>query len=685
MTHLNTEKPTLTWNAADLAACRRGQTVGLHERGGVTKGVTLIDRELIQDEIGGTVHAPTDISCEIVEGDVWVKKELHLDSAYARGAELCFCADILEPKTRDKGLRATLNGVSLRYTCVRNLPRPFSGRCTPREFRKDEPLHYMNGKPFRQYWEGDWHRVQVDPKLLRKGTNTIVLHAPRGTRFQFLIEPSRSPNRSAVSRDGGMTWDYDRLSQGGNIDGEYIVRLALERHPAGGWVEGEPVDLWPRIEGTAVARPVRITSVKLDVKATRPQGTRVRVQARMGSTPAYDPQTWMPWTAASRLTAAAEARHRFLQWRVELSASKDHRRAPRLRSVGVVATAELKRSGVPKLAVCRVDQPAIIRPSHPFVHARNTPRLQLLREDCRLDNVVKGKPRGSAQLRALNAWIDAQKIYNKGGRLLVETPWDGLLFWHSGRHAITGRMCTNRGAFFVQCATALGYPARVVIWSHCIAEAWCEDWQKWTAFDQSGGHYFEVGGVPASVLDMAMAWDGRRKGKMRRKVRQVYIDGRRRPAKPHRPNPKDEVWPLMWFTRFFVPLRSNFLESPEPHEHGHGKYAFKYDGHLRWLHPLREPLPWFAFTTSREADFHFTMNAVNVHLAGRCRDELSVLLETTGPNVARCEARLGGGEWTECAATFPWRLVSGANTLEVRTVSAFDIPGHPARVEVEIP
>ena len=137
MTHLNTEKPTLTWNAADLAACRRGQTVGLHERGGVTKGVTLIDRELIQDEIGGTVHAPTDISCEIVEGDVWVKKELHLDSAYARGAELCFCADILEPKTRDKGLRATLNGVSLRYTCVRNLPRPFSGRCTPREFRSD--------------------------------------------------------------------------------------------------------------------------------------------------------------------------------------------------------------------------------------------------------------------------------------------------------------------------------------------------------------------------------------------------------------------------------------------------------------------------------------------------------------------------------------------------------------------
>ena len=673
------KKVSARWDAAELAACRRGQTVGVHPRG----GVTLIARDLIQDEIGATIYAPTDVSQEIVQGNVWIRKDLHLDDPTARGAELCICADPLDSEEGTRELVVTFNGRRLRYHYVRTFPRPFTGTFPRGTFKKGDPDYRMNGKSFRQYWEGDWHRIKVSPKLLRKGTNTVVVRAPAGGRFQFLIEPSRAPNRSAVSRDGGRTWSYDRLSQAGDIDGEYIVRLSLDRHPATGWVEGGSVDLWPRVDGVAVARPARIRRVKLGVDAVRPPGTRARVQARVGSTPVYDPATWTAWASVAELNRHLAAKHRFLQWRAGLSASKDHRRAPRLTGVHVTATVEPKRAAAATLLACRIDQPPVVRPSHPFVHARNTERLRLLRDDCKLDRIVRGKPRGVAQLAALNAWVDGLKLRNKGGRLKIETPWDGLLFWHNARTELTNRMCTHRAAFFVQCATSLGYPARVVIWSHCITEAWAEDVGKWVAFDQSGGFHFEIDGVPAGVLDMASLWDGRMRGKCRGVVRKVYVTGDRRPAKPHDPYPDDDIRHVMWFTRFFVPLRSNFIETSEPHEHAHGKFAFKYDGHLRWLHPEREPLPWFAFTTSRPEDFWFTVDAVNVHLAEGRSGAVDVALEASGPNVARYEARFDGGDWRTVEAAFAWPLSPGANVLEVRTVNTFDVPGRPARVEVE--
>jgi len=317
------------------------------------------------------------------------------------------------------------------------------------------------------------------------------------------------------------------------------------------------------------------------------------------------------------------------------------------------------------------------------VHARNTSRLRLLREQCRLDKVVRGKPRGLSQLAALCAWVDSLKLRNKGGLLEVDTPWDGLLFWHNARKELTARMCTHRAAFFVQCATALGYVARVCIWSHCITEAWAEDYQKWVAFDQSGGFYLEVDGTPASVLEVAMAWNGRVRGASRKQVRQVYVTGERANVKPHGPNPDDGNKHLAWFTRFFVPLRSNFLESPEPHEHGHGHYAFKYDGHLRWLHPKKKPLPWFSFTTSRPGDLLFTVDALNVHLAeGEQAGTLLVTLEATGPNVARYEANFGKG-WSAIEPQFGWTLSGRRNVLEVRPVNTFEVPGRAARVVVE--
>ncbi len=666
------------WKAGDVAGCRRGTTVGPDVRG----GVTLIDGDLLQDEIGDTVHPHSKAASEHVAGKVWIKKEFLLETAAARGAELCILAG---------GLHVTFNGTHTPYQWVYTRPRPYNGVFPKDKFPKGHGMRHLNGKPFREYWRGGWTRIPIDVKLLRKGINTVVIRAKDGKSAKFLIEPSLHPNRSAVSRDGGATWDYDRLSRRGNINGEYVVRLRLKRHPADGWIESEPTDLWPREAAGPVARPARIVAVTLTADADAPTGAALRLMARLGPSPAYDPATWSPWSEPAELAAGrlggkplADADYRFCQWRVELAASADRLKAPHLAGVTVSATvrSEPIPAGLP-IASCTLDQPAIVRPSHRFVHARNTRRLKLLRKQCKLDEVVKGKARGMEQLHAISVWIarmsKKKELNNNRGSLRTDSTWDALLIWNTGRGPapLTGRMCTHRGAFFAQCATALGYAARCCTWSHAVAEAWVDELGAWVVFDPSGGFYLELAGRPAGMTAVSLAWNGQVTGQSERQVRKCWG-----PANKSKPEPNRN---LAWYTRFWVSMRSNFLESAEPGEAGHGYSHFKYDGDLRWLHPKKEPLPWFANTTSRAGDFEFTVNSVNLHIARTAEaDTLGVLIETDTPNLARYEARFGGGEWTKTKAGFPWKLAAGLNTLEVRTVSTFDVPGRVSRVQVRV-
>ncbi len=662
---------TASWSAADVSDCRRSKTVGPP----ADAGLSLVNRDLVQYEIGRTVHSRAKVSAESVGGNVWARKDFVLDAAGARSAQLC-----VHTKGR---LIVTFNGKRLpAYNRIYNRVRPFNGVYPKNKFPKGHNMHLRNGKPYQEYWRGGWERIPIDPKLLRKGVNTVIMRSPPGETRRFLIEPSQHPNRSAVSRDGGATWDYDRLSRARNINGEYIVRLFLERHPASGWIESEAVDLWPHAPGTAIAIPVRLAGVQLTTSAKRPLGTRIVLQARLGRTPVYDPASWTPWTNAAELAKGrirgkvlTDEGYRFLQWRAELFASSNRARTPQLDGIAVLASA-LPASLVAGIPVneCRLEQPQIVRSSHIFAHAGNTPRLKLLREHAKLDEVVKDKARGLPQLLALAHFTRDQFGSNKPGTLKTNSSWDGLLLWHHGKgdNRQTSSMCTHRGAFFVQAATALGYPARPCIWSHAVTEVWVDALGRWVVFDPSGRFYLDLNGKPASMLQLSNSWKGQSEGKPEAKVREVK--GPQSKSTP-RNNRK-----LAWFSRFWIPMRSNYLESPEPYEPGQGTTAFKFDGYLRWLHPHKQPLPWFSLYTSRPGDINFTCNTVRLHLARSTKTaSLEVLVETDEPRPERLEARFGSADWREVKADFEWKLSPGKNTLEVRGVNGLGVPGRSAR------
>jgi hypothetical protein len=636
----------------------------------------LVDRDLLRDEIGATVHAVDRKSVtEKVTDRTWIRKEFAVDAPSAREAVLCICHD-----GDASNLVVRLNGRLLPFTVIHTRARPYSGVYPKDKFPKGHKMHHLNGKPYQSHFEGGWQRVAVDARLLRKGINEVVISARPGTSCRFYIEQSLFPDRSAVSHDGGRTWDRDRLSSNRNLNGEYVIRLMLRHHPATGWIEGEPVDLWPGEKNTPVRRPSVIQSVKLGATLATPEGTAVRLLGRVGTTPEYDPATWTAWAPAPEFAKGtangarlAELQGiRFVQWRAELAPSADRLASPVLAGVQLAATVKpLKFHPLLPVKSAKITQPPIIRPSHVFVHAKKTKRTELLRKQAKLDETLGEYPRGVRQLHELARWIRSLNAdNNNGGKLDYMPTWDGLLFWNFARTGEIGRMCTTRGAFFVQCATALGYRARPMIWSHAIAEAWVDELGRWVAFDPSGGYHHEVNGRPASLLEVARAFEN-----PKLEVRRVFNEKTRSGALDRQK--------VAWHTRFFVPMRSNFLESDEPREPAHGKYCFKYDGHLRWLHPKRRPLPWFSHTTSRDADINFTCNTVNLHLARSPEtNALSVQIESDMPAVTEFQQRLDGGEWRPVGRTFTWELKGGKNRLEVRGVSTFGRPGRTASAEV---
>jgi len=654
-----------------VAECRRAATVAPAAGG----GVTLVDRELVRDEIGRSVHSEAEVAAETVGGDVWVRKDFLLETAVTREAEICVFAD--------GPLVVTLNGRDLPpYARVHTRARPYSGVYPADKFPEGHEMHHMNGQPFREFWQGGWERIPVAPGLLSNGLNTVVLRAKPGERLRFLIEPSLYPNRSAVSRDGGATWDYDNLSDSRVVNGEYLVRLALKRHPASGWIESEPVDLWPRQAGSAVAIPSRLLRLEIAPGARLPDGCGMVFLARLGSTPVYTPQTWTRWQPLSAFAAAESgdgrwpAESRFLQWRVELAAAAGRLSAPVLDAVNVTAEWSPVGTPAPAAPACRVSQTPIVRPSQPFAHAGDSERLRILRRHTGVDAIVADKPRGVPQLLAIARWTHDTFGSNASGQLKTLNSWDALTLWHNarGQDRLTGQMCTTRAAFFVQCATALGYPARSCLWSHATAEAWVDELGRWVAFDPSGGFYFELDGEPASMLDVSMAWNGAVEGRPAGKVYEVKGPGSKK-------GPKDNPQ-LAWFSRFWIPMRSNFLESPEPEEPGHGTTGFKYDGDLRWLHPAKEALPWFSLGTCRRGDMAFTVNTVNLHLAlGQEAGAVAVRVETDEPRPARIEARMGQGEWKEVERAFSWKPAEQGFPLEVRSVNVLGHAGRAARVD----
>ncbi len=568
---------------------------------------------------------------------------------------------------------------------------------------EDAPLHIeVNGntvihrwKTQREYWEARWTAIPIPVEYLRKGVNEFIIHCPKDVVWNLWVENSRWPNRSAKSIDWGATWEYERIGFNDSIDGEYVARLWLERHPERGVITSPAINLASLVIDGPVSPRIRLQALRLLCEKDEPPGTSVRFEGRLGCTPSYQPATWISWRPIEECLKDERTRspsYTYFQWRAILS-TQVPKATPELRSVNVEADVSTPAEDLAEIAdmkLLELRNEKIIRGSYHFAfQLYEEKRLKTLRERYELDWVTRPGNTGFEKLVRLREWVRQQwedgwkQAVNWGGRLgYIDycPPWDGLVILELAKRKLSLGMCTHYSTVFVHACAALGFPARtVVIMAHCVTEVWSNEYKKWVMFDVGGDtddrtkatYHFEKNGVPLSALEAHRAW-----------LNQDFESIKIVPAKAAErfTSVKDR---LDLFERFCIKLRNDELTSLEPGEPEHGIMCYHYDGYL-WWKDEKAPSQWFSLQSNRTADFHWDLNQTEIHLSlSGEKATLNVQLDTVTPNFARFLVRIDDGEWLEKPAAFPWCLHSGANSLEARSVNKFGWEGIVSSVKVE--
>src|SRR5207253_10481174 len=120
-----------------------------------------------------------------------------------------------------------------------------------------------------------------------------------------------------------------------------------------------------------------------------------------------------------------------------------------------------------------------------FVYQGPSPRLKLLRERYKLDEVIAPGKTEMEQLMLLRYWVRNQWHTAWGNHPAAwMPPWDALIILESKDQPDCLTMCTHYAAVFTQCCLALGWNARhCILDHHCVAEVYVQSHNKWVMMD----------------------------------------------------------------------------------------------------------------------------------------------------------------------------------------------------------
>lgn len=550
---------------------------------------------------------------------------------------------------------------------------------------------------------------------------------------RLLFEPGRVPQYrtqrdSYRSSDGGRSWTQD-LGDRNPQPGEYLVRLRVRSYASDGWTRGwalSPVlDLWAENDGgIPLAGNVTVFRNMSDLDKGQPDGTYAIPQLRTGSTPSPDEKTWTAWRHLGEDLKPLGPEHRWAQLKFDFmcrtQATPSLPRTVTLRfefqagSAGGMKDTEV----VPPKAQTIIGQTSV-----PFVYQSPSPRLKLLRERYKLDDVIAPGQTELEQLMLLRHWVRNQwHTAWQGGAASWMPPWDAHIILECKDQSDCLTMCTHYAAVFTQCCLALGWTARhCILDHHCVSEVFVNQHNKWVMMDAGNskeradvGLHFERGGVPLSALELHLAYHRKKTDgitvhftpkALAAKIAELCRPAPAEPARPARKakkslatGPRPDVIPVAELTqypvcqienyrRYAFPARNNYLDSLLPGELYQGWSAYFYDGYW-WVgdspdDPKLSPEYSKHLDPARPQDIDWSLNWTRIHLARTAKaDELQVDLETLTPNFARFEM-LADGKWKPTPARFTWPVKPGENALRVRSVNQFGRPGIDASVQVK--
>lgn len=623
--------------------------------------VKLLKTELIADEMGTTTQ---NMGEEII-GKTWIKKEFLLDKVEADKAVLLYHCNLNDmadlQKSTDLSLIVDVNGHAIKLSI--DVSRMLTG---------------------------GWVRCDVPVEYLKVGLNTVILRNETNFKFKISIEASRIPNRSAKSIDGGKTWDYDHLGKNDYIDGEYLMRLRLSRYPANAEIKSDYIETASLIASDAIKPDIKLKKLSIVLKNQLPKGTAMSLQVRGGKSPAYNSETWTPWQEIAQLNPETLAGWKFFQWRVELKTG-DHRVTPVLQGVSISADIDITNQPNKNLQIQSDENQKIIRGYYNFAYQEyDLPRLEMLRKEYCLDEVIYGASTQFQAIRTLAFWLRGswRDGWNRYYGAMLHTPWDAFVALEMVPHGKASGMCTIYSTTFIQCALSLGFNARgMVLDHHFISEVWMDELKKWVTIDIAAtttslrSSYYEKDGQPLNSLEMHRETQAGNNDKI-----WIVPAGGQYDKLPS----VDEIGKdgmlgaLCWKPRFGIPLRNNFLTSLMPGELEHGFMQYHYDGFLWWKDTPVPVYEEYTYQSSHPRDFYWTLNQTQIFFnATQSPDELNVTLDTVTPNFDKFLVRMNDAEWKEPGSEFTWKLHSGENTISVKSVNKFKRDGIVSKIIIK--
>lgn len=695
---------SLALDAAALEA--QGQLAGVAWDAAANR-IALDDRVLVEDDapaIGRPEGATDEAWFERLVRGVRIRKELVLDDGRAAAAWLTWCGR--ERDGNDVPLHIAANGVEVL--------RPPSKHAAP------QCRHYYTSDWGGSHFD-NWFVVALPAGALRAGVNAIDLWADAGEPgWEVMVAadselargsspPRARADRSAKSRDGGVTWDRQRLGWKDEIDGEYCVRLSLDRYRREGVFRSAAIDVAGQEGG--IRRRLALVSCQAAWDVDLPPETGVAVRVHFGDDPRPEGEGWTAWQGLDGLEGRWEAPlGRWLQFEATLTTA-DPLVTPALRGVALTAQVEDPTAGAaPRSRLAHLRNGRAVHPSAPYTW-EDPEALRALRARFELDRVVAGAAtQFEAMLRLMNwsyriplgqldpyAWRydDLPQLERDAdGAIRQLGPYDGP---RRPGH------CLYCNLTLIAALTAFGYPARWVnistkhTYGHEVTEAWSNDFGKWVFLDATRDYYIydaetgvplslaEIGTRVGAVLPEPVTWDRPIQAQLPAgvgpgTVRVAY----RTPAHGGPVFAAGASHDLLMIGHLQMPLRNDFASRPHPVpwrvSSNWGSSEF-----YCWTSERFPRKREYDRHTGRRQDWEPALNEAQLCLRESADSRvLRVDVDTVTPWLDRFEARVDDGAWQERPAQWDWPLHEGLNRLRVRVRNRAGVRGPESEAAVVV-
>ena len=674
------------------------------------KIIRLQDTELIEDDAPaaglpegyktytkGPVEWVEDLSKGIV-----IKKMLEIEHPAAASARIVFKG--MEVKGNREPLYLSLNG--------EKFIRPASIIAYPQA---------------RQYIDmaglDRWFYVDIPVEKLRKGKNEILMWTESdSTSWRVLIAhinefkrgslTRTSPNRSLKSSNGGTSWTDTRLGAMDLIDGEYSVRLSIDRFLSSGEYVSPLIDL---VNGD---NPLKRSSANLkltlwpDIEV--PSQTQAKAFIRFGSSPVIGDDSWTAWQSLERGQEYSLAEKHYMQWKAELS-TNDPLKTPLIRRFRYTATWQDQSLNKGKgLHAQVINNGKIVEPSYHFSYEDlNHLDLKKYREDHQLDKIVKGADSEFEVMMRLLNWAYRVPLtsdaYSWNWNNVTVSPviaegtgmpqLNGPYF--KGRRMI--EMCLYPNQALIGALLSMGYQARHInIHSegesgHEVTEVWSNQLNKWIYMDSTRDYYYfdPETGIPFNLLEIhnllaaemprVETWQRPFAPEIGKELVSRLNVGQRQGNNPFSIQGGGGTHILEIMGHFRIIPRNDFLSNPLPVPVHTGDTMWGWDGFLNWYDDVFPRRDEYQRYTNRESDFYQPLNQAKVYLNETTKaGMLKVEVDTFTPGgFDSFLVSVNNSEWqSRNQKSWDWTLKSGLNSIKVRTKNIRSILGPISEIQV---